>query len=381
MREMRALCSHQFEAILLGDFEPDQVDIMVDEAAAANFNAIQLCVRAPGILYYPSEHGPVHEYCREYDLLGELVDKAHRAGLEVHSYFPIFLEGGWRGREYAFDAEGGMFAEHKDWRVLAYEEGELVPTCFACPSNEDYVDYVDQLVAEQCARYELDLFILDFIRFNKRCFCDRCKAGYRELFGEELQYENVQYCDFYVPADVPGELEIEYRSQAVERAAVRLTETVRRTGRDIKVGAYTYANPRTANYRIFQDRVRLSAGLDALLPMYYDSFSIANLAGLLPLHRKAVECPLIPGFIAVGGSSICPGRGDVEYFCGFLDQVRRAKCEGFFAFNYEVLFGRPPGEKLGKIIRQPQPPEVLAAIKERFLQERAEPWFRRVEGV
>ena len=145
MREMRALCSHQFEAILLGDFEPDQVDIMVDEAAAANFNAIQLCVRAPGILYYPSEHGPVHESCREYDLLGEVVDKAHRAGLEVHSYFPIFLEGGWRGREYAFDAEGGMFAEHKDWRVLAYEEGELVPTCFACPSNEDYVDYVDQL--------------------------------------------------------------------------------------------------------------------------------------------------------------------------------------------------------------------------------------------
>ena len=83
MREMRALCSHQFEAILLGDFEPEQVDIMVDEAAPANFNAIQLCVRAPGILYYPSELGPVHEYCREYDLLGEVVDKAHRAGLEV----------------------------------------------------------------------------------------------------------------------------------------------------------------------------------------------------------------------------------------------------------------------------------------------------------
>jgi len=377
MREMRALCSHQFEAILLGDFEPENIDIMVDEAAAAHFNAIQLCVKAPGMLYYPSAHGPVHEYCRDYDLLGQVVAKAHRAGLEVHSYFPIFLEGGWRGRAYALDPEGGMFAEHPEWRVLAYQEGKLVPTCFACPSNEAYVDYVDQLVAEQCAHYELDLFILDFIRFNKRCFCANCKAGYRSMFGEQLQYENVQYCDTHVPADMPGELEIEYRCQVVERAAKRLIETVRHTGRGTRVGAYTFAGPRTASYQVFQDRVRLAAKLDALFPMYYDSFSIDNMAGLLPLHRQAVDCPLIPGFIAVGGPSICPGRGDTEYFCGFIDQVRRTGCEGFFAFNYEVLFARPPGKKLGKTIRPPQPPEVLAAIKERFLQERAEPLFRR----
>ena len=154
MREMRAICSHQFEAILLGDFKPDNVDIMVDEIAAANFNAIQLCVRAPGILYYPSAHGPVHPYCRQYDLLAAVIAKAHRAGLEFHSYFPVFLEGGWQGDEYRFDADGGMFATHPEWRVMAWEDGELVPTCFACPSHDSYVDYVDRLVAEQCATYD-----------------------------------------------------------------------------------------------------------------------------------------------------------------------------------------------------------------------------------
>ena len=380
MREMRAICSHQFEAILLGDFEPENVDIMVEEIAAANFNAIQLCARAPGILYYPSAHGPVHEYCREYDLLDAVVSRAHQAGLEVHSYFPVFLEGGWRGREYEKDENGGMFAVHPEWRVMACEDGELVPTCFACPSHNAYVDYVDRLVEEQCAGYDLDLFIMDFIRFNYRCFCARCKEGYREMFGEELRYDNVQYCDTYVPPGVPGELEIEYRCRVVERAAKRLIRTVRQSGRNVKVGAYTFAGPRTASYLVFQDRARLAPDLDALFPMYYDSYSIANLEGLLPLHREAVDCPLIPGLIAMREPAVCPGRGDAGYICAFLDQVRGAGCEGFFVFNYEVLFGRPPGESLGKIIRPPQSPEVLQAIRERFLQEKAEPMFRRAEG-
>ena len=380
MREMRAICSHQFEAILLGDFKPENVDIMIDEIAAANFNAIQLCVRAPGILYYPSAHGPVHQYCRTYDLLDAVISKAHRAGLEFHSYFPVFLEGGWRGAEYQFDPDGGMFAAHPEWRTMVFEDGELVPTCFACPSHESYVDYVNLLVEEQCAVYDLDLFIMDFIRFNKRCFCPRCKEGYREMFGEELCYDNVQYCDTYVPPDVPGELEIEYRCQVVERAAKRLLETIRQCGRNIKVGAYTFPGPKTASYRVFQDRTRLASNLDALFPMYYDSYSIDNLKGLLPLHRQALDCPLIPGLITMREPAVCQGRGDAAYFCGFLEQIRRAGCEGFFVFNYEVLFGRPPGQSLGKIIRPPQASDVLQAIKEQFLQKPATSIFRQ-EGV
>ena len=379
MREMRAICSHQFEAILLGDFAPDNVDIMVDEIAAAHFNAVQLCVKAPGILYYPSAHGPVHEYCRDYDLLGTVISRVHQAGLEFHSYFPVFLEGGWRGRAYERDPNGGMFATHPEWRVMACEDGELVPTCFACPSHDAYVDYVNRLVAEQCASYDLDLFVMDFMRFNYRCFCERCKEGYREMFGEELRYDNAQYCDTHVPPGVPGELEIEYRCQTVARAAKRLIETVRQSTRNVKVAAYTFPGPRTASYQVFQDRTRLAADLDALFPMYYDSYSIDNLRGLLPLHRQAVDCPLIPGAIAMSEPAVCRGRGNAEYICAFLDQTRRAGCEGFFVFNYEVLFDRPPGKSLGKIIRPPQSPDVLQAIKEQFLQEKAEPLFRRTE--
>ena len=128
---------------------------------------------------------------------------------------------------------------------------------------------------------------------------------------------------------------------------------------------------------VFQDRARVAAKLDVLFPMYYDTFSIANLRGLLPLHRRAVDCPLIPGLITMPEPSICKGRGDADYFCGFLDQVRRAGCEGFFIFNYEVLFDRPPGRSLDKIIRKPPSPEVLTAIRERFLQEPAQPLFRQ----
>jgi uncharacterized lipoprotein YddW (UPF0748 family) len=372
---LRAICSHQFEAILLGDFKPENIDIMVEEVASANLNAIQLCVKAPGILYYPSKIGPVHDYCKDYDLLAETLQKCHAAGLEFHSYFPVAMDGGWVGKQYEFDNNGGMLAAHPDWRTINYADGKLEPSHFGCLSNPEYLDYVDQLIEEQCQNYAIDVLTLDFIRFNGRCFCTSCKNNYREMFGEKLQYENVQYCDTYTPKDVPGELEIEYRCQTVEKAVKRLSQTIRRTAPGVKVGAYVFTIPRTGMLRVFQDWFRLSKYLDAVFPMYYDTYSIDNLKAIFPLHRDSINRPLFPGMITMKAPAVHAERDSPEYNCSFLSEARRAGLQGFFLFNYEVLFGRPPGESLGKIIRPPQTPETLAALKDQILNEPAAPYF------
>lgn len=375
MKELRAICSHQFEAILLGDFQPQNIDIMVEEVARANLNAVQMCIKAPGILYYPSQIGPVHDYCKDYDLLGETLQKCHAAGLELHSYFPVAMDGGWVGREYKFDNNGGILAAHPDWRTLIYTDGKLEPSHFGCLSNPAFLDYVDALIEEQCRNYAIDVFILDFIRFNARCFCDSCKKNYKDMCGEELQYDNVQYCDTYTQKDVPGELEIEYRCQTVENAVKRLSTTVRRTAPQVKVGAYVFGIPRTGLLRIFQDWYRFAKHLDAIFPMYYDGYSIDNLKAIFPLHHDAAERPLFPGMITMRAPAVHADRDSPAYFCAFVQQARQAELPGFFIFNYETLFGRPPGESLGKVIRPPQTPAALTALKDHILDQPAAPYF------
>lgn len=375
MKELRAICSHQFEAVLLGDFKPENVDIMVEEVAGANLNAIQLCVKAPGILYYPSEIGPVHDYCKEYDLLGETLTKCHAAGLEFHSYFPVGMDGGWVGNEYKFDNMGGMIGKHPDWRTMIYKDEKLGPSHFGCLSNGEYVDYVDSLVAEQCRNYDIDVFSLDFIRFNARCFCERCKHNYHEMFGETLQYENVQYCDTYTQKDVPGELEIEYRCRTVTDAVKRLAATIRRTSPKTKVAGYVFAIPRTGLLRVFQDWYRFAKYFDVVFPMYYDSFTIKTLNSIFPIHRDAVDTPLSPGMITLKAPSVNKGTDTPEYHTSFLREVRKANLPGFFLFNYEVLFGRPGGAGVGKTLRPAANPENLAAIRSEILSEPADPYF------
>ena len=380
MKELRAICSHQFEAILLGDFKPENVDVMVDEVAQANFNAIQLCVKAPGVLYYPSKIGVVHDYCKEYDLLGETLRKCHAAGLEFHSYFPVALAGGWAGSEYRFDNNGGILADHPEWATINYTDGNYEPSHFGCLSNPEFLDYIDKLVEEQCNSYNIDVLVLDFIRYNARCFCESCKKNYQEMFGEKLQYENEQYCDTYTQKDVPGELEIEYRCLTVHNAVKRLSDTARRAAPDVKVAAYVFPVPRTGLLRIFQDWSRFSRYLDAIFIMYYDTFSIDNLKALFPLHRDSTDRPVFPGTITMRAPAVYRSRDTPEFHCSFLDEARRAGFPGFFLFNYETLFRRPPGESLGKVIRPPQAPEDLAAIKGRILDEPAEPFFGIRDG-
>ena len=128
---------------------------------------------------------------------GETLRKCHAAGLEFHSYFPVALAGGWAGSEYRFDNNGGILADHPEWATINYTDGNYEPSHFGCLSNPEFLDYIDKLVEEQCNSYSIDVLVLDFIRYNARCFCESCKKNYQEMFGEKLQYENVQYCDTY----------------------------------------------------------------------------------------------------------------------------------------------------------------------------------------
>lgn len=134
IQELRAATSHQFEYILAGTFKPENIDRVVEDLASHRYNAVQVCVRAPGLHYYPSDIAPVHPYCRDYDFLGEFVAKAHRAGLQIHSYYPVFLEGDAgsvdaSGKELEIDSStahlGGALKAHPEWASLGGKKGEL----------------------------------------------------------------------------------------------------------------------------------------------------------------------------------------------------------------------------------------------------------------
>ena len=111
-RELRAVWVHQFEYILNGTFKRENIQELVDDLAKYNFTHILFCVKAPGILYYPSKVGSSHPYFKNHkDIIPELAERAHNANIEVHSYFPVFLDGGFSGKSLQSNLKGGILAQ------------------------------------------------------------------------------------------------------------------------------------------------------------------------------------------------------------------------------------------------------------------------------
>lgn len=367
MKELRAATSHQFEYILAGTFQPENIDRVVEDLASHNYNAVQVCVRAPGVHYYPTDLAPVHPYCRDYDFLGDFVAKAHAAGLQIHSYYPVFLEGdvaasaatgaGLQSSSLSRQI-GGALAEHPEWATLGAKTGDLRPDNWGCPANPGYVEYVQQLAVEQVTRYDLDAMVWDFIRYRCPCYCEHCRAGYREFTGgEDL---NTRW---------PTPQESEFRCQVVLEDLRQLNAAVRAARPGIKIGAYTFPFRRAAIAGVFQDWLAFSLECDFIQPMYYGVGS-ERLRDALRLDAKLAHCPLALGLLPSLGEGV--ERGTEDALCEDIQIAREAGYQGFFMLSYEPLFGwEAAGTYSGPFWHTPHPEGAARRITDRVLSEPA----------
>nr|AIC77300.1 alpha-L-fucosidase [uncultured bacterium] len=147
------------------DFDPAQFAQSLQEARVNSISVFAKCHH--GYSYYPTRVGTPHPHLQR-DLLGEMVEACHSAGIRVQAYTTVVWD------ELAW-------AEHPEWRQiypdgrLGRSGGPLKPDWKNLCPNTSYSDYVIAQIEEVLDLYPVDGIFIDIVRYiGGPCICTTC---------------------------------------------------------------------------------------------------------------------------------------------------------------------------------------------------------------
>ena len=153
------------------DFDPQEFVHVLQEAHVNSITVFARCHH--GYCYYPTKIGTPHPHLQR-DLLGEMVEACHRAGIRVPAYTTVVWD------ELAF-------SQHPEWRqvtpagcIAGPSDSPLKPGWKNLCMNTPYVDYVLAQAEEMIAEYDLDGVFFDIVLRTTRfggCVCPDCLKG------------------------------------------------------------------------------------------------------------------------------------------------------------------------------------------------------------
>ncbi len=165
--------SYWVDAFNEGIYTPEEVDKLVEDAQAANANALIVqtsrrydcfCNRA----LYPRTDADVDAL--PYDPLDEIIEDAHAAGLEVHAWVNVSTM--WNSAtppsspDHVFNTHGPEAAGSDRWLNKRHDGAELVgDDAFIDPANPAAVEYIVDGIKSIVAEYDVDGINLDYIRY------------------------------------------------------------------------------------------------------------------------------------------------------------------------------------------------------------------------
>jgi len=150
-----------------------QLEAIIDRAAAANFNAVFVQIRAEGDAYYASAYEPWAKRLTGtlgrdpgWDPLQVAIDRAHQRGIEVHAYFNVFSA--WPAAQPIPVAEGPhqhALRDHADWLAVDSSGGNRDSEyLWLAPGNPAVRAHVTAVARDLLTRYAVDGLHLDRIR-------------------------------------------------------------------------------------------------------------------------------------------------------------------------------------------------------------------------
>jgi len=265
-----------------------QIQKALDAYAQAGINTVILLVKdTRGHVYYKSAIG-VSDPAWNYDCLDVWLREARKRNIAVHAWFCVFHEGAMRGQT----------REHLDWFVTN-RHGEI--TGVLNPALPQARQYELSLMVEVATRYPVDWIHLDYIRFpsSPAELYFSYDAQTRKLFKEYSGWDPLE-----VKAQDSGNIIwnewLEWNRDQVTQFVRELRESLKSTGRSVRISAAVFPNGDNARVLIGQDWPKWAElGLvDMLCPMLY-----TNHAGFFEkLVRQAV------GY-GKGRCLVCPGIG------------------------------------------------------------------------
>lgn len=176
------------------------------------------CVSYNGYAWFPSDVAPVTPGLQG-NYFQDQVDEGHKLGMEVMGYFCLGSNPYWANNH----------ASH-DWHAFKHPDifGDEPPSLHQkicgdwnwIPFTNDYLDYFCEFVREALIKTEMDGFVIDWFKVERGpVWLDCEKKMWAELMGEP-----------FPAGDEPSpEAEIEFKRRQVERAWVRVKQTVEET--------------------------------------------------------------------------------------------------------------------------------------------------------
>jgi len=350
---------------------PDVGDVqgIVDQAAAAGFNAIFFQARAAGDAYYtpglepwsPRLTGtlaPTLGRHPGWDPLAEMIARAHAAGLQVHAWLNVYpawqappnesmgalvppIDGVWPPQalnRFTYTANG--YGLGYSWRV--HDEGGYMPIAWnqytwASPACPQVRDHIAAVAADIVARYSVDGVHLDNVRYPGRQYSFDPFA--RAAYASDPASGSVSFADWRP----------EYQRRQVTELVARITQETHAARPDLLVSAAVWPVYRTRAgwpatsqgysdyYQDSQTWVQQGA-VDAIAPMLYGSslFADINTWGLIVADYVANAGVgwVLPGVGVETNAGACVDFGSIA---GQIATARALGTPGHAVFSLKGL--------------------------------------------
>ena len=295
-----------------------------------------------GDVEYPSDKFRVAKQVGTFDCYGAICDAARKENIAVHAWFVIFAESAKdpvpiikEHPEYLIvNRAGKSNVEQPTWSTVDPKYSKY----WVCPTAEGYINYLKEMMQEVIDKYNVDGIHLDYIRYPEEvdarqyCYCDRCKALFKENYGYTLPANDVIKNRYWVTQMCNNV------SNAVKEFADFAHE------RDKLISAYVFTDYTTAIEAVYQDWPWFSRYLDFIIPTSYE-VSPAYIKELAVRTRAVISpsCMLFPTIYSAparrrsedGGTRWYNGKPEdvVATFKAWLDE----DVDGVVLFNYGLL--------------------------------------------
>lgn len=154
------------------------VDVVVAGCRRAGLNVIVPDIFVRNTFLAASKLMPTTGAAEEgFDPLGDLIAKAHAAGLEVHPWFCV---------TYRDENFRQWFRRHRSATVEMIDPHGKVIAIGADVHRPEYRRFVVELMVGVARDYDVDGIHLDYIRAMDRCFCRPCREEFARQFGKPL---------------------------------------------------------------------------------------------------------------------------------------------------------------------------------------------------
>lgn len=176
----------------LSEFSPE---VYVENLKIAKVtNAMIYLQSHAGLCYFPTATGVMHSALKgKEDTVKRLIDLCHENGIAVSGYYSLI----YNTREHD---------RHKEWRMLTAsgqsrrENADAVADSqkldfasaknarygLCCPNDLEYREFVYKQIDEMLDYFTLDGFFFDMPFWAHTCYCEKCKARFKEVNGYEM---------------------------------------------------------------------------------------------------------------------------------------------------------------------------------------------------